>query len=373
MEFTLTEEQEQLRREGLSLAALAPLPAAGAPRVGDDEAVLAALAGKGVAGAALPSSDGGRGLGIAEVCALWEGLGEGVADAGALLALSAHALLTAVPLWKLGTERQREHYLPRVADGQWTGALSLHELAGGSAPANREVTARPAADGGWLLDGAKSQVVGGGQAHHVLITAATGDATASAFVLDRDLPGLRIEPTPDGLDRIVLDGASAPAQALLGAPDAAYRELLPLALALDATAVLAPWLGIMRALADRSVAAALEGRLFDRPVGRFQNVRFAVADMRARLELSTGVLYRAAWQADALDRPGRQDAAVARLFVTRAARAVVDASTEVLALAGRFPDPVAERAARDVAWLEHAGGGVDQARSAVAASVLGLG
>ncbi|WNI18787.1 acyl-CoA dehydrogenase family protein [Actinacidiphila sp. ITFR-21] len=372
MEFTLTEEQQQLRSEGLSLAELVPAPVAGRP-VRDDEVVFAALAGKGVAGALLPAQDGGRGLGIADVCALWEGLGEGTTDASALLALSAHALLTAVPLWKLGTGQQRQRYLPRVADGQWVGALSLHELAGGSSPANRAVTARPAEDGGWLLDGAKSQVVNGRQAHHVLITAATGDGTASAFVLDHDLPGLRFEQTPDGLDRVVLDGASVPARALLGAPDAAYRELVPLALALDATAVLAPWLGIMRALSDRALAAALDGRLFGRPVGRFQNVRFAVADMRAQLELSTGVLYRAAWELDAVDRPGRQDAAVSRLFVTRAARSVVDAATEVLALAGRFPDPVAEQAARDVAWLEHAGGGVDQARSAVAASLAGLG
>ncbi|WP_405584822.1 acyl-CoA dehydrogenase family protein [Streptomyces sp. NBC_01190] len=372
MDFTFTEDQARLRSEGLSLAGLVP-PPTDLPRYRVDGTVVTALAGKGLGGVALPVGEGGRGLGITEVCALWEGLGEGAADAATLLALSAHALLTAVPLWKLGTEQQRRYHLPRVADGSRLGSLSLRELEGGSSPANRAVTASPLADGGWLIDGAKDQVLNGGHANHFLVTAATGDGVASAFVLDQDLPGLRIEQTTDGLDRLVLSHVPVPADALLGTPDAAYREVLPLLLALDATAVLAPWLGVIRALADRAQRAALEGRLFDRPVGRFQNVRFAIADMRAQLELSTGVLYRAAWELDQLAQPGRQDAAVSRLFVTRAARSAVHAAAEVLALAGRFPDPVTGRAACDVARLELAGGGAGQARSAVAASLLSLG
>lgn len=375
MEFTFTEELEQLRSEGRALASLVPPPAPrSAPAYGDaDEDVFRAVAAKGIASACLPPEHGGRGLAIAEACALWEGLGEGTGDAGFVLALSVHALLCAVPLWKLGTAEQRSRYLPRVATGEWAGALSLHELEGGASPANLEVRAARAAAGGWLLSGSKSHVVNGSFAHHFLVTAVDDHGEVSAFVVDRESAGLSVERGTEGGDVLLLRDCPVPERALLGSAGAALRELLPLLTAMDSTAVLAPWLGVMQALLERALGAARGAQAFGRPVERLQTVRFALADMRTRCELSRDLVHRAAWQLDALSEPGRQEAAVARLFVTSAARAVTADADRVLALAGWLTDPVAERAASQARRLGATAGGVDAFRSVIAASLLGLG
>lgn len=375
MEFTFTEDMEQLGDEGRALASLVPRSAPGSsPAYGDaDQDAFAAVAAKGIASACLPSEYGGRGLSVVDACALWEGLGEGTADAGFVLALSAHALLCAVPVWKLGTPEQQRRYLPRAATGEWVGALSLHELAGGASPANLGVRAVPAADGGWVLSGSKAHVVNGLFARFFLVTAVDDQNAVTAFVLDRDSAGLRVERTAESGDVLLLQDCAVPERALLGTAGAALAEVLPLLSALESTAALAPWLGVMRALTERALAAALEAQAFGRPVERFQTVRFAVADMRTRYELSRDLLYRAAWELDTLPAPGREQAAVARLFIASAAGAVVADADRVLALAGRPADPVAERAARAVRRLAATAGGADTSRSVIAASLLGLG
>lgn len=375
MEFTFTEELEQLRDEGRALASLVPLaPPGGPPAYGvADEGLFRALAAKGIASACLPAKYGGRDLGVARACALWEGLGEATADAGFVLALSAHALLCAVPLWKLGTPKQRRHYLPRVATGEWAGALSLHELEGAASPANLGVLALPSARGGWVLSGSKSHLVNGSFAHFFLVTAVEDSGAVSAFVVDRDSPGLSVERDAQGGETLVLQDCPVPQWALLGTDGAALRELLPLLSALDCTAVLAPWLGVMQAVMERALGAALDAEAFGRPVERFQTVRFAVADMRTRCELSRDLLHRAAWQLDAMPAPGRQEAAIARLFVTAAAGSVAADGSRVLALAGRPDDPVAERAARDARRLAMTAGGLDAFLSVIAGSLLELG
>ncbi len=373
MEFTFTEKMQQLRDEGRALAELVP-PAVDSPVYGQaDEDMFGVLAAKGIASALLPARHGGRHLSTAEACALWDGLGEGTADAGLVLALSAHALLTAVPLWKLGTPDQQRRYLPRVASGEWVGALSLHELEGAASPANQAVRAVRRAEGGWLLSGTKTHVVNAAFAHHFLVTAMGDGDGASTFVVDADARGVRVERSADGSATLVLQDCPVREPSLLGTEGAAFHETLPLLTALDSTAVLAPWLGVMRALTDRALRAALDSQAFGRPVERLQTVRFTLADMRSRCELSGDLLHRAAWQLDRLPEPGRQDAAVARLFVTNSARSVVADAARVLALAGQAADPVVARAARDAAWLGATGGGVDGFRSVIAGSLLGLG
>ncbi|MBM9507312.1 acyl-CoA dehydrogenase family protein [Actinacidiphila acididurans] len=368
MEFTFTEEQERLRSEGLDLAG----PVSGEPRAEVTEDVFRTLTGKGLAAVALPADAGGRALDVSQLSALWEGLGQG-AGAALASALSTHAVLSAVALDKLGTDEQRRSLLPGIADGSLITALSSYELAGGAARANRALTATVRPDGGWLLEGTKTDVVNAPFAGLLLVTAATGPTAATAFAVPRDTPGLGVTDTGEGLGNVTFDGVEVPAGALLGTPDAAYRELLPLLLALDATITSATWIGVLRTLLDRALDAALNAEFLDRPVQRFQDLRFSLADSRSRIELATGLVYRAAWELDHQEQPGRQDTAVAKLFTVRGARATLTDVTRVLALADRWPDPAAEAADRALTRLEHAAHGTDLTRSAVAASVLGLG
>ena len=127
MDFEFAETLEQLRVDGRTFAAheVAPSVVLRDQHRHWDQSLFAKLAEKGALGAFLPREYGGRGLSALETCAFLEGFGEGSGDAGLSLSAGVHGLLCAVPIWKLGSEAQKQKYLRRMASGEWTGGLSL--------------------------------------------------------------------------------------------------------------------------------------------------------------------------------------------------------------------------------------------------------
>lgn len=346
-----------------------------------DPALFAELADDrtefGLAGPLVPGALGGGGLSATQTCALLEGLGEGARDPGLALAVGVHAVLATVPLRAFGSTRQRERYLPRMASGEWIGALSLRQTQGAAlAPT---VTARPAEAGGWELTGELDLVACGPVAHHFLVIAAHDDGSRTAFVVDRYTPGLLIgDAGPTAMrtcpwGRLVLDGCPVPDEAVLGTVGGAAGEVEPLLAALDWVFSSAAWLGVIRALTRDAIEDARERRLFGRPVAHGQSARFTLADLGARYELASGLLYRAAGQFDAGGRPSHQDAAAARLFVAQAARAVTEGAAGLSGPLAPAGDHLIERAHRDALFFAGTGGGTEVLRPVIAASLLGLG
>jgi alkylation response protein AidB-like acyl-CoA dehydrogenase len=172
---------------------------------------------------------------------------------------------------------------------------------------------------------------------------------------------------------LTLEDVELPEESLLGTEGAALTELLPLQLALERGLLIAPWVGIMRALTRRTVQQARERELFSRPLGRFQSIRMTLADMETRCELSTNLLYRTAWQLDHLAQPPRQDAAASRLFISRAAQAVARDAFQLHGLRGLEPDLHVERLYRDAMFLTLTGGGSEVLHSVIAGALLNLG
>ncbi|SFL17887.1 acyl-CoA dehydrogenase family protein [Streptomyces pini] len=347
-----------------------------------DPALFAELAGArtgpGLAGPLVPRHLGGGGLSAVRTCALLQGLGEGARDPGLALATAVHAVLATVPLRVFGTARQQQRYLPRMASGQWRGALSLHQTQGAAlAPA---VTVRSAADGR-VLNGELELVAGAPEAHHFLIVAdELGGGGRTAFVVDRATAGVRVTQTrPEAMrtcswGRLTLDDCHVPDDAVLGTPRGAATEVEPLLAALNWVFCSAPWLGVMRALTRDAVDHAREHRLFGRPLSHAQSARLTLADMATRCELAAVLLHRAAEQFDSGGRPSQRDAASARLFTARAARTVIEGAAG-LAPAGVLTggDGLIERAHRDALFLATAGGGDEVLRPVIAASELELG
>ncbi|AYN38680.1 acyl-CoA dehydrogenase family protein [Streptomyces dangxiongensis] len=341
--------------------------------------LAAAGHGPGLIGPLVPRDLGGGGLSATQTVALLAGLGEGARDPGLALSVGVHAVLATVPLRAFGSPRQRQRYLPRMASGEWIGALSLQQTQGASvAPA---VTARPAAEGsrGWVLTGELDLVAGAPVAHHFLVIAAHDDGGRTAFVVDRATPGLRVgEAGPAAMatcpwGRLVLDDCAVPDTAVLGTVGGAAGEAEPLLAVLDWVFSSAPWLGLIRALTRDAVEGARERRLFGRPLHHDQSVRFTLADLAARCELAEGMLYRAAEQFDSGARPSHRDAAAARLFVADAVRTVTDAAARLSGPLGLDSGHLIGRAHRDALFFAGTGGGTEVLRPVIAASLLDLG
>jgi alkylation response protein AidB-like acyl-CoA dehydrogenase len=329
-----------------------------------------------LAGPLVPLHFGGGGRSAAETCDLLAALGEASRDPGLGLAAVVHAVLATVPVRAFGTPAQRRRYLPRVASGEWAGAVSLHQTQGASLAPTVHLERT---DGGWILDGTADLVAGATAAHHFLVIAAGPDGSRTAFLVDRDTPGLHSELTGPGAmpacrwGRLTLSACRVSGDAALGTPGAADREIEPLLAALDWVFTCAPWIGVMRALLGDAVAAAREHHRFGRPLAHSQSVRLDLADMAVRCELAAGMLQRAAAEFDAASgpggaRPSYEHAAATRLFTAAAVRDVAAAAVHL-----HTADGLAERAHRDAAFFTATGGGDEVLRAVVAASILELG
>ncbi|MFD6533358.1 acyl-CoA dehydrogenase family protein [Streptomyces sp. NPDC060184] len=348
-----------------------------------DAALFTRLAGEhhggGLLGPLVPRALGGRGLSAADTCELLEGLAEGSRDPGLALAVTVHAVLVTVPLRAFGTPAQRERYLPRMASGEWFGALSLHQTQGASvAPA---VTARRSTSGpdGWVLTGELDLVAGAPHAHHFLVVAAHENGGRTTFVVDRTTPGLLLhDGAPAAMrtcpwGRLVLDDCLVPGDAVLGTVGEASAEVEPLLAVLDWVFTSAPWLGVMRALARDAIGASRDRSLFGRPLAHSQSTRFALADLATRSELAEGLLRRTAGLFDAGGRPTLPQAAAARLFVASSARVVTEAAARLTGPLTPTGDRLAERAFRDALFFSEAGGGPAVLHPVIAAHLLGIG
>ncbi|WP_405064277.1 acyl-CoA dehydrogenase family protein [Kribbella sp. NBC_01505] len=318
----------------------------------------------------VPGTFGG-GLSAVQTCALLTAVGEGSQDPGLALAVATHAVLVTVPLRAFGTAAQLERYLPPIAAGEWLGGLSLLQTAGGAAA----VTVKAAADD-WLLSGSLDLVALGPKAHHFLVIAEHSTGSRTAFLIDADTPGLRVEEsTPAALrscpwGRVVLDDCRVPATAVLGGVGTAAAELEPLLAALDWVFVSAAWLGILRALASDSLSVLSTREVFGAPVGHSQSARFALADLAIQNELVAGLISQVAAGLDASLPTVYEDAAAARLFTASAVRAVTEAAAELAGPAAADEGLLVDRAYRDARFFVSSGGGSEVLRPVIAASML---
>jgi alkylation response protein AidB-like acyl-CoA dehydrogenase len=306
-----------------------------------DAALFAELGEQGVLG----------GGGPLEVVALLEGIGAG--DTGLALAVGSHVLCGEL-IAGLGTVDQ-QGILPPMVAGDQVAAVEPSGPTGLRAVHNGR---------SWRLEGVRTAVVNAPVADHFLVTAATGDGDRTAFLLARDLPGVdvRAERDPVALRTrpvgdLVLTGCEVAATAVLGTPGRATTELVPLLAALDRTFLLAPWLGLLRALADGVTATDLAWS---------QSVRLAVVDVRTSAELAGDLLYRAAWELGSPEGTSRRNPALAELFLADALAKAVRTAAEL-----RPDDHDVARALRDSTALAAADREV--LRAVVAESLLALG
>src|SRR4051812_11069126 len=269
----------------------------------------------GLFGIVFPARWGGGDGDFTSLCVAIEEIG--AADQSLGITLSAGVGLGANPIFRFGTDDQRERWLPDLVSGRALGAFGLTEPGAGSdAGATRT---KAAWDGGeWVIDGAKAFITNSGTpiTSIVTVTARTDDGI-SAFVVPAGTPGLVVEPAYRKLGwhasdthGLSLDGCRVPAANMLGAAGAGFRNFLAI---LDdgRIAIAALALGCARACLDEAVAYAKERHAFGRPIGANQAISFVLADLAVAVENSRNLVYKAAWLKDH-GRPIAQAASMAK-------------------------------------------------------------
>lgn len=138
-------------------------------------------------GLMIPEEYGGAGLGLLEMCIMFEAAGHAGGDTGTALAWGTHCTIGTIPIIKCGNQEQKQRYLPKLASGEWIGCFCLTEPNVGSDAAHVQCTATRKGDH-YVLNGTKMFITNGPNADVAIVIAAT-DKSRGAGGLSAFIPG----------------------------------------------------------------------------------------------------------------------------------------------------------------------------------------
>jgi hypothetical protein len=381
MEFGFTEEQRIFRDQVLQFARkeIAPL--------GEEWDLCGEFCWEawrkmgefGLLGLHFPEEYGGAGADVVTACLAGEALAEGGADGGLTLSWGAHTYLCGDTILQHGTEEQKGRYLPKLASGEWVGAMGLTEPGAGSDASALRTTAVRQGDH-YLINGTKMFITNGPIADVLVVFAVTDRekkaAGITAFIVEKDFPGFRAgkplkkmgcrsSPTSE----LIFEDCRVPLENQLGGEGEGFVRIAIGALEWDRSALLAPFVGGMRYLLDLCVGYAKQRIQFDRPIARFQAIQHKIADMKVSYEACRMLIYRVAWCKDQGYPVNHLEAATAKLFVAEAGMRLAHEAVQIHGGYGYIHEYPVERAFRN-ARLASIGGGTSEIQRAIIARMI---
>jgi len=382
LDTRLTEEQEQLRKtvEEFAREVVAPVAAYHDETRTFPYAVVRQMGEMGLFGLPFPEKYGGMGGDYFTLCLALEELGR--VDQSVAITLEAGVSLGAMPVFRFGTEQQKQRWLPALCAGTELGAFGLTEPGAGSDAGGTRTTAR-LEDGHWVLNGSKAFITNSGTdvTTLVTVTAVTGQAEGgrkqiSAILVPVPTPGFTAEPAyskvgwhASDTHPLSFDDVRVPEDNLLGQRGRGYANFLHILdegrIAISALAV-----GAAQGCVDESVRYAKEREAFGRPIGQHQAVAFKIARMEARVHVARTAYYDAAARMMS-GRPFKKQAAVAKLVSSEAAMDNARDATQVHGGYGFMNDYPVARHYRDSKILE-IGEGTSEVQLMLIARELGL-
>ena len=336
------------------------------------------MAGMGLLGLPFPEQYGGSDASPLATCIAMEAVGAAGVDAGTTLGWGAHTILCGVPIWLLGTEAQKEKYLPKVCSGEWVGAFGLTEPGSGSDAAAMKTFAEKRGDR-WVLNGSKMFITNAPIANVFIVFAATrkgaGNKGISAFIVERNAPGFTVgkDLTKMGnrtsvTAEISFNDCDVPEENLLGPQDMGFLAVGKETLEWERSCLIAPLIGGMEYMLECSTAYAKDRKQFGRPIADFQAIQHKLVDMKVAIEGARLLVYRVAW----LKQQGKSammESAIAKLWTTEAANRVAYNAVQVFGGYGYIQDYPAERFYRDTR-LGTIGAGTSEVQKMVIACEL---
>ena len=320
--------------------------------------LVAALGRAGWLQPVVPKAYGGRSdtFDVRELCLVRETLArfDGLAD----FAFAMQGLGTG-PISLFGTPALKARYLPPVVRGAAIAAFALTEPEAGSDVAALRTTAVPDGNGHVRIDGVKTWISNGGIADHYVVFVRTGEAPGarglSAFVVDADTPGFHIEEridviAPHPLATLRFEGCRIPIENRIGGGGQGFKIAMA-TLDVFRSTVGAAALGMARAALDEGVQQARTRMLFGAPLADMQLTQAALAEMALGVDAAALLVYRAAWTKDYGAERVTREAAMAKLFATETAQAVIDRAVQIFGGRGVKKGEAVERLYREVRAL----------------------
>ena len=322
--------------------------------------------------ALIPEDLGGAGLDTISYCMMMEEIGK--ADFSTAIALSVHNDLVIRPIIDHGSEEQQATYLEAMAFGETVGAFALTEPDAGSDVSALQTRAEQNGDG-FIINGCKTWVANGDYAGLFLLFART-EKGLSAFLVDRDSPGLKVGYREKTLglrglpfNTLYFDDCLIPADNRLG-KEGQGLAIIEQATELDRLALSAICLGGAELALAEGVKFSVEHEQFGGPIAHKQAIQNFVADTAVEIESLRHLVYHTAWLADQGQAFGN-DAAMAKLLGSEVAMRAADRMLQVHGGYGYMKEYAIERLYRDCRALEIMGGTSQNQRFQIARKIYG--
>ncbi len=334
------------------------------------------MAAQGLLGLKYPERYGGQGGDYMHEAVLAEELAR-IGSGGTAAGLGAHVSIATPPVWKFGSEEQKQRYLVPAIAGERIAALGITEPGAGSDVASIATRAEQV-DGGFVVNGEKTYITNGVRADFIVTAVKTtregGHHGISFLIIDRG-EGV-VSAALEKLGWYASDTATisfqdvfVPAENLLGELHEGFKLIMAnfqwerLSMALGAV-------GAMTIAWERTATYARERQAFGRPLSGHQVIRHKLADLATSVYTCRCVTYDALRRFIAGEEPLRE-VTMAKLLTQRAAFELMDACLQIHGGAGYMREYWVERAARD-ARLGPIGGGSDEIMREILGRALAL-
>ncbi|SEQ97426.1 acyl-CoA dehydrogenase family protein [Piscibacillus halophilus] len=301
----------------------------------------------------IPEEYGGLGLDMVGKCAIYEELGK--THNGFTTLIGAHTGIGTVGIVELGTEEQKQKYLPKMATGEYIGAFALTEPSAGSNAANLKTTAVKKGDK-YILNGSKHYITNAVDGQVFTVMAVTdpdkGAKGITSFIVEKDFPGFQLGSVEEKMGlrgshsaELFFEDMEVPEENVLGEVNRGYVNALKI-LANGRAGLAARNLGSCEKLLEHCLEYANERQQFGKPIIEIQAVQHMLSEMTMLIETLRSLTYRVAWMTDQGKRVVKE-AAIAKLYGSEVYNKVADLAVQIHGGIGYMKDYPIERYFRD--------------------------
>lgn len=336
-----------------------------------------ALAKAGILGHCLPSAYGGNDGDVVDLCILNEELSQHSTVATNILFVSD---VVGTLLASIGSDMQKELYIPAICNGSKRFAFALTEPGAGSDAGGIQMFAHKNDNGSYRINGSKLYTTGAADADYILTAVKTAsDAkpsrSISLFIVPTDTSGMTITKLEKlagnniASCKVEYKDVEVSSELLIGMEHQGWSGLM-IGGGLERLSVAACCLGAARATFDEVTEFVKQRQQFGQNISQFQAVQHQIADMAIRIEAMHWLIYSAAYKT-ARGQAAIQNISMAKVFATEVTQEIVTMGMRLLGGKAYFMDSPMQRRLRETYLAFYAGGTMEIQRNVIA-KCLGL-